>query len=219
MFKTDKNYDFAEFKNTETQYIIRPFDKLDLEIYTNDGFRLIDNNNKVSKQAAKTFYTVEYDGQVKVPSLGRLNISGLTIRQAEKMLEQKYAELYKEPFVLLNVTNRRVFLFTDGSNNAQVLNIDNENFTLIEALAQSGGISSLSKAYKIKLIRGDITNPDIYLYNISTIKDMKEANLILQANDIIYVEARPKYATRILAEIAPYLSIVSTGLIIYGLFK
>lgn len=219
MFKTEKDFNYAEFKNTETQYIIRPFDKLDLEIYTNVGFRLIDNFNQINKQKAKTIYTVEYDGQVKVPSLGRVSISGLTIREAEKMLEQKYSELYNKPFVLLNVTNKRVFLFTDGSNNAQVLSIENENFTLIEALAKSGGISSLSKAYKIKLIRGEINNPNVYLYNISTIEDMKEVNLVLQANDIIYVESRPKYASRVLAEILPYLSVISTGLLIYGLFK
>jgi len=41
---------------------------------------------------------------------------------------------------------------------------------------------------------------------------------MLQANDIIYVEARPKYATRIISEISPYISLLSSALLVYGLF-
>ena len=219
MFKTKSSYKYADFSNEKKEYVIRPYDKLDLEIYTNNGFRLIDNNNKVTKQQIKTYYVVESDGKVKVPTLGRVNLQGLTIRQAEDTLEQQYEAFYNKPFVLLNVVNRRVLVFTDGSNKAQVLTFENENFSLIEAIAQAGGISDFSKSYKIKLLRGDLNNPQIFLFNIRNIKDMKNANFTLQANDIIYVESRPKYASRIFTEIAPYLSLLSTGILIYGLLK
>ena len=219
MFKTRKSYKYADFSNEKKEYVIRPYDKLDLEIYTNNGFRLIDNNNKVTKQQIKTYYVVESDGKVKVPTLGRINLKGLTIRQAEDTLEYKYKSFYNKPFVLLNVVNRRVLVFTDGSNKAKVLTFENENFSLIEAIAQAGGISDFSKSYKIKLLRGDLNNPQIFLFNIRNIKDMQNANFTLQANDIIYVESRPKYASRIFTEISPYLSLLSTGILIYGLLK
>ncbi len=219
MFKTGNSYKYADFSNEKKEYVIRPYDKLDLEIYTNNGFRLIDNNNKVTKQQIKTYYVVESDGKVKVPTLGRVNLQGLTIRQAEDTLEQQYKAFYNKPFVLLNVVNRRVLVFNDGSNKAQVLTFENENFSLIEAIAQSGGISDFSKSYKIKLLRGNLNNPQIFLFNIRNIKDMQNANFTLQANDIIYVESRPKYASRIFTEISPYLSILSTGILIYGLLK
>jgi len=219
MFKTKKSYKYADFSNEKKEYVIRPYDKLDLEIYTNNGFRLIDNNNKVTKQQIKTYYVVESDGKVKVPTLGRINLQGFTIRQAEDTLEAQYKLFYNKPFVLLNVVNRRVLVFNDGSNKAQVLTFENENFSLIEALAKAGGISDFSKSYKIKLLRGNLNNPQIFLFNIRSIKDMQNANFTLQANDIIYVESRPKYASRILAEISPYLSLLSTGILIYGLLK
>ncbi len=221
MFKTDKDYEFKEFTESAKEYKIQPFDKLDVKIFTNDGYKLINIGNSNSAYLSKTntiLYDVEYDGQIKLPSLGRVNISGLTIREAESFLEKKYETLYQKPFVIINVTNRRVILFAGGSEKGRVINLKNENYTLIEALAESGGITNLSKAYRIKLIRGDLNNPEIFLFNVSRIEDMKKANFLLEANDIIYVETRPKYVSRIMAEISPYLNLLTSGLLIYGLF-
>ena len=217
MFKTEKDFEFSEFQASKKEYIIQPFDKLNLRIYTNDGFRLIDvqanaGNNIQSRNVIS--YLVEYDGKVKVPTLGRIKISGLTIREAELLLEEKYSQYYKNPFVIINVTNRRIIVFSGGSSNGSVLPITNENFTLIEALAQAGGIENFSKSYKIKLIRGNLNDPQVFLFNVSDLKDMKKANFLLQANDIIYVETRPRYASKILIELAPYMSLLTTILLI-----
>ena len=143
----------------------------------------------------------------------------MTIREAEKKLEDLYVKYYNNPFVYINVINRRVIVFSSGATKGMVIELKNENYTLIEALAESGGISDMGKAYKIKLIRGDLNNPEVYLFNISKIKDMSKANFLLQSNDIIYVETRPKYASRFMTEVSPYLSLLSTGLIVYSLFS
>ena len=150
--------------------------------------------------------------------MGRIKISGLTIREAEQLLEQKYSQYYKNPFVIINVTNRRIIVFSGGSSKGSVLPITNENFTLVEALAQAGGIDNFSKSYKIKLIRGNLNDPQVFLFNVSDLKDMKKANFLLQANDIIYVETRPRYASKILVELAPYMSLLTTILLLVRFF-
>lgn len=219
MFKTEKDYSFKEFNDSLKEYTIQPFDKLDMKVYTNKGFRLI--NYETTGQALQNstiLYTIDHTGFVKVPTLGRVELSGKTITEAEKFLEEQYLDYYQDPFVIISIVNRRVIVFSDGSNKGQVIELTDENYTLIEALAESGGISNLGKSYKIKLIRGELKNPEIYLFNIYNIKDMAKANFLLEANDIIYVETRPKYVTRIMNEVTPYLSIISTGLLIYSLF-
>jgi polysaccharide biosynthesis/export protein len=208
---------YSDFKPLEKEYLIKPFDKLNIRISTNDGFKLI-NIEGTQMLINGLEYLVEFDGKIKVPTLGRIDIAGKTIRDAEAFLENRYKEYYQNPFVQINVTNRRVIVFSQGSEAASVIDMDNENFTLIEALAKVGGLSNLSKSYKIKLLRGDLNNPEVYLFNIYALKDMTKANFLLQANDIIYVESRPKYVSKILEEIAPYLSLITTGLMVYGLF-
>ena len=80
-------------------------------------------------------------------------------------------------------------------------------------------MSDASKAYRIKILRGDIKNPKVYLYNISTLEDIRNSNLVLQSNDIIFVETRPKYIRRVLSEITPYVSLINTVLLVYMMTK
>lgn len=219
MFKVKKGYEYSDFKPSEKEYKLKPYDKLDIRVYTNDGIKLIDANISGGQQQFKAEpYPIEFDGKVKVPTLGRIDIAGLTIREAEAKLEKDYSQYYNDPYVTLTVVNRRVMVFASGSTKASVIEIKNENFTLIEALAESGGVSDFSKAHRIKLIRGELNNPQVFLFNISKLKDMQKANFLLQANDIIYVEARPRYASKILSEVTPYLSLLTTILLVYGLF-
>lgn len=218
MFRTDAEFKYSEFKPSEKEYKIQPFDKLDIRIYSNDGFKLVDVSQTTMMQQGNLNYLVEYDGKVKLPTLGRVELSGKTIREAESFLEEKYKEFFVDPFVVISVTNKRVIIFSGGASAGKVISLNNENYTLIEAIAESGGISDFSKSHQIKLLRGDLNNPEVFLFNIRDLKDMKTANFLLQANDIIYVETRPKYASRILGEITPYLSLLTTALFVYSLF-
>lgn len=223
MFKTDSDFQYNQFEpETEKEYIIQPYDIIGLSISTNDGYKLIntgENTGNTRNLKQEIEYLVEYDGFVKVPVLGRVKVSGFTIREAEKFLEEKYTEFYNNPFILLRVINRKVYIFKSGGEKGSVINIPEDRLTLLEALAMSGGIPDGDKAYKIKLIRGDVSkDPKVFKYNVSSMEEIKGTNLLLQANDIIYIDSRPKYARRFLIEITPYLTLVTTGLLIYNLF-
>jgi len=219
-----KNYPYSSFKEDtiNPEYIIAPNDELMIKLFTNDGDKLINplEPTAIAQNVANNItYQVEFDGNVKLPILGREKLSGLTLRNAEKKLETEYSKYYNKPFVQLKVTNNRVIIFPGGEGGTSaVITLSNANTTLIEALALAGGIKD-GKAHKIKLIRGDLHNPRVYLIDLSTIEGMKASNLVLQANDIIYVEPHPKIAQHILENITPYLTLLSTTLLIYSLFK
>ena len=152
---------------------------------------------------------------VKLPILGRLEIKGMTIRNAEKLLEEKYSEFYRKPFVLMNVVNRRVIVFPGQQGNAKVIPLQNNNTSLLEALALAGGIAEVGKANRVKLIRGKISDPEIYLIDLSTIEGMKQADIVMQANDIIYVEPRLRITQGLVAEIAPIVSLITSAILLY----
>lgn len=228
MLRTPKDYKFSSFPPTQVrEYKIAPNDQIGFNIYSNDGFKLIDvtainssgsgQGNYYNMVRSPLSFKVEYDGMVKLPLLGRISVQGLTIKEAEHMLEEKYSSFYNKPFVLLEVTNKKVIIFPGAQGAARVLEITRENTTLLEALAQAGGISQNGKAYNIKLIRGNLKDPEIFLIDLSTIEGMKQADLVLQANDIIYVTPQLRMDTTIMAQILPYLSFISTMLIFYTL--
>jgi len=217
------NYPITNFPDTlkQQEYKIAPNDLLQINVFTNNGEKIIDPVGTTTSQISQTansLYLVEFDGQIKLPIIGRTQISNMTLREAEKMLEEKYATYFNKPFIQLKVTNNRVTIFPGGQGSqAMVVTLDNPNTTLFEALAKAGGITD-GKAHKIKLIRGDLKKPQVYLIDLSTIEGMTKANLVLQANDIIYVEPRSKVPQKIIENITPYLTLLSTFLLIYGLF-
>jgi len=223
MLRTGKHYPFSSpSESPQFEYKVANNDLVSFRIFSNDGFKLIDLTNYTSSSGVTANvsmeYLVEYDGVIKLPIIGRTKLAGLTIREAELMLEEKYAEFYNKPFVMLNVTNRRVIVFPGTGSDASVINLTNNNTTLLEALALAGGIST-GKANRIKLIRGDIKDPQVYLIDLSTIEGMTQANMVIQANDIIYVEPVLKFTRTILAELNPIIGILTSIFLITTLIQ
>lgn len=213
MLRTGHNYPYAEFSDiTETQYRIAPDDRVSVKIYTNDGSGLINvgigGASILVGTGTNLTIKIESDGFAKVPLFGRIYLAGLTIRQAEMLIEDKFSEFYNNPFVLLEVNNRRVMIFAGSSTSVVALN--NDNTTLFEVLALSGGVPMEGKADKIKIIRGDLKNPQVYIVDLSTLSGMRNANLVMQANDIIYIETRKGYIRKVLAELSPYFAALTT---------
>lgn len=228
MFETDDEYPVSNFEASEKEYVIQPYDKLAVRVVSNIGESLFGTgnnqggtggNNMNNRNQQGMEFAVEFDGLIKLPILGRIEISGKTVREAEEYLEDLYGSYYVEPFVLLEVTNRKVMVFMNSGTQASIIEMPTENLTLIEAIAQAGGLTDISKSYRIKLIRGDLTqNPEIYYWNISNLSELKDSNIFLEANDIIYVDSKPQYVTRALREISPYLTLTTTLISIYGIF-
>jgi len=224
MFQTAPEHPVNSFEASKLEYVIKPYDKISLRVVSNVGesFFKADQsaggNTQNSNQSGFEF-SVEFDGMVKVPILGRVPVSGKTVREIEAYFEELYSQYFVNPFVLVEVTNRKVMIFMDSGTKATIVAMPTENLTLIEAIAEVGGITEISRSYKIKLIRGDLTqNPQIYYWNISNLSDLKNSNIFLEANDIIYIDSKPQYVVRALREISPYLTLVTTLVTIYGVF-
>ncbi len=218
MLKTGKDYNYAKTPDSTKvlDYRISQNDILEFSMYSNDGFKLVDLTSLNSANMGYRFqndiqYLVESDGNSKLPVLGRIKLSGYTIREAESLLEEKYASFYVRPYVVLSVTNKRVIIFPGSAGDAKVIPLKNNNTTLIEALALAGGIADDGKARMVKLIRETNENKhDVYLIDLSKIEGIQQGTMVLQANDIIYIEPRKKYASRFIQEVAPIVSILTS---------
>jgi polysaccharide export outer membrane protein len=191
MLKTGKDYQYAKSPDSTKA--------LDYKISPND--------------------ILESDGSAKLPVLGRIKLIGYTIREAESLLEEKYASFYVRPYVIMSVSNKRVIVFPGSAGDAKVIPLQNNNTTLIEALALAGGIADDGKARMVKLIRQNNDKHDVFLIDLSKIEGIKQGSMVLQANDIIYVEPRKKYASRFVQEAAPIISILTSAFVLFTYSK
>jgi len=228
MLKTDKDYAFADvdsLNETKTEYRIDRNDILQMRFFTNEGFKILDivtseNNaqNQLFNPNNSLNYVIQNDSLVSLPVLGKVNLVGMTIREAEIYLEEQYASIYVDPFVQLSVSNRRVIVFPGNGGDAQVLYLANNNVTLLEAIALAGGVAERGRANKIKLIRkSEDGKRQVFKIDLSTIEGLEYADLIVQANDYIYVEPDPELGREILGEVAPVVSLVSSAAVIVAI--
>lgn len=226
MFKTDQDFAFdTPSDSLSDDYVISSNDFIRVLVFTNKGARLIESTaspagNQQFFQFIDVNYLVRADGTVELPEIGELNIAGLTISDAEAALEEKYKLLYNDPYCIIRITNNRVIVFPGQGGDAKVIPIVNNNTTVIEALALAGGVAVRGNASRVKLIRRPPgVEPEIYQMDLSTIDGIQDANMVVQANDIVYVEPVPEIATEVLRDLAPFVTLVSGLALIYGIFS
>jgi polysaccharide export outer membrane protein len=228
MLKTPKDYVFDTPPDKPIdEYIISVNDILQFKLFANDGFQLIDiatgqpgsASQAVFSQRNIINYVVQTDSLVRLPVLGKVNLVGKTISEAEGFLQTEYAKFYVEPFVILTIINKRVIVFPGTGSSASVVSLPNNNTSLIEVLALVGGIAINSKANRIKIVRQTKIKKDVYLIDLSSIEGIKAGSMIVQANDIIYVEPNPNLAREALSDITPILSLFSSALLVWVTFS
>jgi polysaccharide export outer membrane protein len=224
MFKTPRGYSFDTPPDTVwKQYILQPNDQFVFRLFANDGFKLIDMTSMMGQGGNAQFlnpqfspnYLIEFDGSVKLPVLGRVMLSGITVREAELILQEKYAQSFNDPFVQILVNNRRVIVYPGQAGQATVIPLSNINMTLIEALAEAGGMAEDGKAHRVKLFRRDLLSnkTEVYQFDLSRIEGLQYANLVVQTGDVIYVQPRRRVGSNLLRELSPWVALLTTALL------
>jgi polysaccharide export outer membrane protein len=59
----------------------------------------------------------------------------------------------------------------------------------------------------------------VYTIDLSTIEGLKYSDMIVQANDYIYVEPRPNLVRGVLAEFTPVITGISSLFLIFTIFQ
>ena len=218
MFRLDDEFTESDLSTVtdqiESNYILKPNDALLLDVFTNEGERLIDPNQELmanpgqqQQQFRDRFqYIIQVDGKATFPMIGDVNLAGMTLFEAEIAIAERFDKVYKGSFVKLRITNRRVFVL--GAPGGRVVPLPNENTSIVEVLASSEGLDMGAKAQNIKLIRGK----DVYRINLATISGMKQTNMLVAPGDIIYVEPWRRPWLETLRDVSPALSLVSSVL-------
>lgn len=210
---TEVNSEDIPLRPTE-EYKIAPNDKLTFQLYVNEGADLIDGTSEISVgsdgQFDKAEYVVRKNGQVELPKLGKVEVMGKTVEQFEDTLETLYSVEYKDPFVKVQITNQRVIVFPGSGSEAKVVPLNNTNTTLMEVIALAGGIADRGKANTVKLMRLVDGERKVYIMDLSVIEGIKFTDLVVQANDYIYVEPAPELGREITEKIIPIASLLTS---------
>ena len=237
LFKIPKGDDFKYDSIPlvpQENFKLAPGDRFSFIFGTNNGEKIIlsqsgventtngngQNNGVLYQNTQRQItYLVRQDGTSNLPVLGVISVANKTIVDLEEEIRLLLSENYINPFVQIRVTNQRVIIFP-GKGDAQVVGITNANTSLLEAIALAGGIRDEGRANSIKLMRKTKTGKrEIYKIDLSTIDGLNHAQMIVQSNDYIYVDFKPRIASAFLSEIMPWLSLITTSILTYSIIS
>ncbi len=200
-------------KTVESNYMIQPDDRIEIEVYTQKGERLIDpefelieNNQNIENLRPQLTYLIRKDGMVKLPMIGDIKLEGYTLNTAEELLQKEYAMFYEKPFVYVNYVNKRVIVL--GASEGQVIPLENENTKVSEILALSQAIDNDAKAHNIRLIR----NNEMYEVDFSTFEGYMKSDYVVQSGDVLYVEPIRRPFNEFFRDNGPIISIITSVL-------
>lgn len=140
-------------------------------------------------------YEVQPDGKVNLPAIGKVEVAGLSRREATAKIEGIYkAKLLPDPIIELSIVNLKVTLLGEFSKQGNFL-LERDNTTLIDIIGEAGGITKTADPKTLKIIRGDRSKPEIIYVNLNDINSLASKKLVLQNNDIIVLQTTKGAAT------------------------
>lgn len=169
-------------------------------------------------------YLVDVDGKVNLPAIGKVEVSGLSRREAAIKIQDLYAkQLLRDPIIELSVINLKVTLLGEFSRQGNFL-LERENTTLIDIIGEAGGINKTADPKTLKIIRGDRSHPEIIYVNLNDINSLASKKLILQNNDIIVLQQTKNSAlseklTSVNSIVQPFLVVVNLAVLIFTLTR
>ena len=199
------------------------YDEIAIKPFNLGTISQINNNGTGGSSAADLAYTIDKEGEINFPTLGKIKTEGMTVDELKTDLEQRLKKYLVEPIVIIKQNNLKLTFLGEFGARGQI-GYSNEKLNILQAVAIGGGTNENADLKNIRLIRNvngidQTITLDLTDYNISN-----SPYYYIQNNDILY--ALPNRDAQILAKKTPVLTKVLTYsgllglvLVVYNLFR
>ncbi|MBR1808663.1 MAG: polysaccharide biosynthesis/export family protein [Paludibacteraceae bacterium] len=165
-------------------------------------------SDEASLTAKYQYYTVDTDGNIDYPLLGKIHLAGLTRKEAIALLEEKISASVNNPQVTLNFINYSVSVLGEVNHPGR-FEVPAERTSVLDALALAGDMTVYGKRNSVLLTRENNGKLEFVRLNLNSPDVFTSPYFYLQQNDVLYVE--PNNARAVSSQNLPlYLSMVTT---------
>jgi polysaccharide biosynthesis/export protein len=138
-------------------------------------------------------YTVQQDGTIQLHRIGTIKVEGYTRKELAKQIQMGLLAYTKEPIVQVNYQNHKLTVI-GAVNTPIVINMPEEQMSVIDALVLSGDITANGKRDNITIIRENGDEKEVKRINLEDNSIFSSPWYYVKPNDIILVaEDTEKY--------------------------
>ncbi|MEM7757176.1 MAG: polysaccharide biosynthesis/export family protein [Cyanobacteria bacterium P01_A01_bin.40] len=186
-----------EFATSETDYTLGAGDKINLDIF------------QVEEYSGE--YPVLVDGTISLPLVGRVDVTGLSLKETSEVVSKEYATYLKRPIITVGLVAPRPLRIgiageVDNPGAYEVaLTLDSPQFpTVTDMLEQAGGITTIADVRNVRVSRQSGGKEVLYNANLWDLltKNQIRQDISLRDGDTIFVPTTDEINTAELDRLA-----------------
>ena len=143
---------------------------------------------RVSSDMTFQTYTVDETGEIEFPRFGRIKVQGLTHFELEAALQEKLKQYISNPIVRVNITQNWVRIFGEVDTPGLYIIENRFRYSILDALAEAGGITILGDKKRVKLIREENGKLESVVLDLTVSDIFTSPYYYMKPNDIIVVD-------------------------------
>jgi polysaccharide export outer membrane protein len=194
----EQEKDTASFNaaKRDSGYRIQARDNLYIRIFTLDEKASMFFNRQAGSASYNDYandasiylnsYTVNYDGFIDFPVVGKVMVKGLTVGQVKTALHALIGEYLKETTVVVKMVNFKVSLVGEVFRPGQ-FTIYKDELNIFEALSLAGDMTEFANRTRVALIRQVHGGSEVHYLDLTNVNILSSPYYYLQPNDIIYI--------------------------------
>lgn len=185
-------------------------DKLTISIWGHENLSIGSVNSVYnSNEASGKWLVINDEGEINLPKLGRTQIAGYTVKEANYFLEQSYKKELKDPIINIKVLNHYVTVLGEV-NTPGKYPLNNESVNIIQMIGQANGLSPYAQNTNIEIVRTINGKPTKLQIDLTDLMSSTYNNVSLLPNDIVYIAPKKtKDWNQKIEKAAPIASIIT----------
>lgn len=150
------------------------------------GSAVVTGNNNLT-QNMQSVYTVSPTGNITVPVVGEVKVTGLTTDEAKDEIKKAVSEYLKDAVISVSLINFRVTVMGEVLR-PSTFQVAGEKINVLQAIGMAGDMTVFAKRSNVKVIRKAGDKVEVAHLNLNNSSAMRSPFYNLRQNDIVLVE-------------------------------
>jgi polysaccharide biosynthesis/export protein len=132
-------------------------------------------------------YTIDKDGMVEIPSLGKMKVAGLTLEEIKRNVEELTKQYLKNFYVIVKLSGISYSVYGEVQR-PSIYTVYRNQLSIFDAIASAGDIKEIGNRRKVQIVRqypGGIVKT--HFLDLTDRKVLESPYYFIQPNDQIYV--------------------------------
>lgn len=192
----DMEYNTPYTAKRAPDLILQPDDVISIHVYSPADAELAEPFNmgfgaaSARSDVDATSYTIDKEGFIDFPTLGKVLAQGLTMDELKEQLIWKMnnSGYIKDPLVKITISNFKITVLGEMTNS--IMEVNDNSINLLQVVARSGGTPVSGKIHDVMVIRTQDGVRTAYAVNLQS-KDLFDSPAFyLCQNDIVYLKPK-----------------------------